>query len=221
MQTPSAHAGRAAGILLVAATLFSVLAMAHHPSVTSHDIHDAIVELGAKADLSAWVHGILIGLMLLVFWCLTEYSLRRGIERPLVRAGLVFYGAGVVAMIGAAAVSGWITAKVPGLFPPSPSDQDMHTMAVLINFSGVLNRTLANIGAVAMSAGILAWSVGIIHSGGWPRFVGVVGILAGLSPAAMLITDGMHLDVQGMLLVVLIQGVWNIALGVLLITKRI
>jgi hypothetical protein len=219
MQTSDHHA-RLAGIGLIAATLLSVLAMAHHPTLTAPDITTALQQLKELADLSAWVHGILIGLMLLIFWCLTEYSLRRGVEKPLVRAGLIFYGAGVVAMIGAATVSGWLTARV-GTLVPNPGDQDLHLLAILINFSGSMNHVLANLGAVAMSAGILAWSVGLLHDQGWARAVGALGVLAGLAPALLLITGSMHLDVHGMMLVVLIQGIWNITLGVLLFQRRV
>ncbi len=214
------HTAPTAGILLIAATLFSVLAMAHHPAVTVPDIKTAMEQLRAMADLAAWVHGILIALMLAIYWALTEYSLRRGVQKPMVRAGLVFYGAGVVAMIGAAAVSGFVTAKVPNL-APNPNEMDLRIMAELINYSAVLNQTMANIGAVAMSAGILAWSIGLVHSPGAPRIVGSIGILAGLAPALLLITGGMHLNVQGMMMVVLIQGVWNIGVGVLLIARRV
>lgn len=214
------HAARAGGILLVAATLLSVLAMAHHPAVRAPDIHGALEQLKSLADLAAWVHGILIGLMLLVFYAFTEYALQRGIERPLVRLGLVFYGAGTVAMIGAAAVSGFVTAKVAGLMP-DPTDVDLHVMAQLINYSYALNQAMANIGAVAMSAGILAWGLGLVHDRGWARVVGGIGILAGIAPAIALVVGGLHLDVHGMMLVIIIQAVWNLGVGALLIARKV
>ena len=220
MQTPHDHHAGIAGVALVAATLLSVLAMAHHPALTTPDITQALQQLKDLANLSAWVHGVLIALMLLIYWCLTEYSLRRGVGKPLVRAGLVSYGAGVVAMIGAAVVSGWLTPRIAGLLP-NPTEADLHVLALLLNFSGSMNRVLANLGAVAMSAGILAWSIGLLHDKGWVRAVGGLGVLAGLAPALLLISGGLHLDVRGMMLVVLIQGVWNIALGVLLIVDRV
>jgi len=219
MQTSDHHA-RLAGIGLIVATLLSVLAMAHHPTVTAPDITTAIQQLKDLADLSGWVHGILIGLMLLVFWCFTEYSLRRGVEKPLVRGGLIFYGAGVVAMIGAATVSGWLTTRAGGLVP-NPTEADLRVLAMFINFSGSMNRVLADVGAVAMSAGILAWSVGLMHDKGWNRGVGILGLVAGLAPALLLITGGMHLDVHGMMHVVVLQGAWNVALGVLLYQQRV
>lgn len=219
MQTSDHHA-RLAGIGLIGASLLSVLAMAHHPSVSAPDITTALQQLKELAELSAWVHGILIALMLLIFWCLTEYSLRRGVEKPLVRAGLIFYGAGVVAMIGAATISGWLTARV-GALVPNPGDQDLHLLAILINFSFSMNQVLANLGAVAMSAGILAWSVGLAHDKGWTRGVGILGILVGIAPAVALIAGGMHLDVHHMLAVVVLQGIWYIGLGVLLFQRRV
>lgn len=219
MQDSSTSQGRTSGIVLIVSTLFSVFTMAHHPAVSAPTIGEALQQLKSFADLTAWVHGGLIALMLVSYCALVEFSMQRGVERPLVRAGLVFYGAGVVAMIGAASVSGWITPKVAGLFA-NPTDQDLHTLAALINYSGILNRTLADIGAVAMSAGIFFWSAGLLHSKGAARWVGALGILAGLAPALGLIAGGFHLNVQGMLAVVLIQAVWDIAVGVLLITDQ-
>jgi len=219
MQTSDHHA-RLAGIVLTVASLLSVLAMAHHPTLTAPDIAQALQQLKDLAQLSGWVHGILIGLMLLVFWCLTEYSLRRGFEKPMVRAGLIFYGAGVVAMTGAAAVSGWLTPQV-GMLVPTPNDQDLHLLAILINFSYSMNQVMANLGAVAMSAGILAWSVGLMHDKGWTRWVGILGIVAGLAPALSLISGSMHLDVHHMMAVVVLQGAWNIGIGALLMANRV
>jgi hypothetical protein len=166
------------------------------------------------------VHGSLIALMLMGYWALTEFALQRGVERPLVRAGLVFYGAGVMAMIGAAAVAGFMTAKAPALAARS-ADTDLHLAALLINFTGLMNETMANLGMVAMSAGILAWSIGLLHSAGWPRAVGIIGVLVGVGPAVALIAGGLNLNVVGMMLVILGQAVWNVGIGVLLIRGRV
>lgn len=217
---PSGRTARGTGILLIVATLFSVFAMAHHPAVTAPDLAQAIQQLKDMADLSAWVHGILIALMLVSFYAFTEFSLRRGIQRPLVRAGLVAYGAGVVAMIGAASISGFVTARVP-MLAAHAGDTDLHVMAVLINLCGLLNRTMANIGALAMSAGIFAWSLNLVRERGFTRIVGAAGILIGLSPTAALIFGGLHLDVQGMMLVVALQAFWSIGVGVLLILEAV
>lgn len=220
MQTSSTdRAGLAAGIILIVSTLLTILAMAHHPSTSAQDMAGAIEQIRQMAVHAAWVHGSLIGLMLVSFWALTEYSQRRGMERPLVRGGLVFYGAGVMTMIGAAAVSGFVTSRIPSLLPDA-GGEELHVIALLINLSGFLNQAFANIGAVAMSAGILVWSIGLLHSTGWTRLVGGLGVVAGLAPAAAIVVGGLHLNVWGMTAVVLVQAVWNIAIGALLIARK-
>lgn len=219
MSNPNTSPSPAGGIVLIISSLLSVAAMAHHPSITAPDIGTALQQLKDLAGLSGWVHGILIALMLVNLYVLVEFCLERGITRPLVRAGLIAYCAGVVAMIGAATVSGWITPKLAWLVA-TPTDQDLHVLALLINFSGTLNRTLADMGAVAMSAGIFFWSVGLMHSKGAPRLVGLLGLLVGILPAVGLVLSLFHLNVQGMMAVVALQGLWMIALGVLLILGR-
>jgi hypothetical protein len=223
MQTAApnpSHAARASGILLIVTTVLSIAAMSQHPSLTATTVAQAVEQLKALATQSAWVHGSLIALMLMSYWALTEFALRRGVERPLVRAGLIFYGAGVMAMIGAASVSGYMTAQVPNIAARA-ADPDLHLTALLINFCGLLNQTMANLGMVAMSAGILAWSIGLLHSAGWPRVVGGIGVLVGVGPAVALMAGGLHLNVVGMMLVILGQAVWNIGIGVLLIMRRV
>lgn len=219
MSDPNTSSSPVGGIVLIISSLLSVAAMAHHPSVTAPDIGAALQQLKAMEGLSGWVHGILIALMLVNFYVLVEFCLERGITRPLVRAGLIAYAAGVVAMIGAASVSGWITPKVAWLVA-NPTDRDLHVMSLLINFSGTLNRTMADVGAVAMSAGIFFWSLGLMHNAGAPRLVGLLGLLVGILPAAGLVLGLFHLNVQGMMAVVALQGLWMIALGVLLILGR-
>jgi|SRR6185312_250167 len=219
MQDSSASQARFGGIVLVVSSLLSVLAMAHHPSVSAPDMATALQAIKEMTALSGWVHGILIALMLVTLWALTEFCRQRGFERPLVRAGLVFYCAGVFSMIVAAAVSGWITPAVAA-FVPAPTDQDLHTLDLLLHFGGMVNRSMADIGAVAMSAGIFFWSLGLVHDTGAARLTGALGILVGLAPALGLIVGAFHLNVPGMLAVVLAQGLWTLAVGALLISGK-
>ena len=68
-----------------------------------------------------------------------------------------------------------------------------------------------------MSAGIAAWSVDLLRTAGFARWLGAGGLLVGLAPAAALILGQLHLEVQGMLLVVVVQAIWSIGVGVLLL----
>ena len=59
---------KGAGVVLIAVAVLQILAMAHHPSVTTGDVTSAIERFGAMASLAAWVHGVLIALLLSGAW---------------------------------------------------------------------------------------------------------------------------------------------------------
>ncbi len=207
---------RTIGIVLIAATLLQILAMAHHPSVASHNISEVLGQIASVAATAAWVHAALIGLLLVVLFVYAEYSRRRGMERPLVCAGLIAYGAGIAAMIVAAMMSGFVIARVAAAAPHTGA-ADLLVSAQLLNFTSTLNQVFANTGAILMSVGIVAWSVDLLLAPTLARPLAILGLSVGLVPAAALAMGFLHLDVQGMTWVVLLQAVWNIGVGVVLI----
>jgi hypothetical protein len=211
-------AARSAGIVLIAATFLAVVAMAHHPSVTAPNISKALEQIARMSDLSGWVHGVLIGVLLATLYVFTEFARRRGLDLPLVRAGLIAYAVGVLAMIDAAMMSGFVITQIASL-TPHVTDADLQSSRQLLILCSVLNRTLANFGAVLMSAGILLWSIDLLRSPRLGRVLGMLGILIGLLPAAALALGALKLNVPGMTQVVLLQSVWNIGVGVLLICE--
>jgi hypothetical protein len=210
--SPSA---RGAGALLIAASLLEILAMAHHPQVHTHDLSQAVTQLKALAGMSALVHGVLITLMWLGFFALSEFTLRRNPARMPVRFGFMAYAVGVAAMTGAAMVSGFITAPVAqasaGLDPT-----DLKITGQLLNLCVLCNQALARLGVVAMSAGIAAWSLDLVRGPALERMLGVFGIAVGVGCAGALIGGALQLDVHGMLGVIVAQGIWCIGVGVLL-----
>ena len=215
-RTPSARSARAAGALLIVASIFELLAMAHHPSVHAHDLATVLVQLQALSTVSAWVHGVLIALMLAVFFALTEFAWQRGITRPAIRAGLIAYAAGVVAMMGAALVDGFVTPRL-AILGAGLGAADLSIMAQLLHLCMLFNQALARLGAIAMSAAIIAWSLDLLLRAGLERALGVAGMAIGLGCVAALIAGVLQLDVHGMMRVLVLQAAWTIGLGVLLI----
>jgi hypothetical protein len=213
---PNNVAARGAGILLIAATILEIAAIAHHPSVASPNIAQAIEQIARMSGLSGWVHGLLIGLLLAVLYVFTEFSWRRGIAFPLVRFGLIAYLIGVLAMICAAMMSGFVTTKIASLAPHA-TEADLQYSGLLLILCSVLNQTFANLGVVLMSVGIVLWSIDLLRSPKLARLIGILGLLIGLLPAAALAYGVLRLDVPGMTQVVLLQSIWNIGVGVLFI----
>ena len=217
---PTGEAGvlRAAALVLIVVPFFEVLAMAHHPSLHSHEATQVVAELRATAGASALVHGILIALMYLVFLALVEFSVRRGLARAAVRAALIAYGAGVLFMSAAALVSGFITPRI-ALAVPALAPADPALITQLAIFASLFNQAFAHCAAVLMSAGIAAWSLELLRGSGAARAVGAYGLLTGLGCVLAIVVGVLHLDVHGMTAVVLLQSVWTIALGALLLRE--
>lgn len=215
----SARASTAPGIILLVASLLEVLAMAHHPSVDTSDISQAVAQIARFSAVSGVVHGGLITLMLLIAYGFVDFTVRRGLQRPLIRAGAIGYGCGVLAMVGAALVSGFITTGLASLAPHGTA-VDLQINRQLLLLCRVLNQSCANFAVVAMSAGIVAWSLDLCGNAGARRAVGVFGCLVGLVPALALMFGEIHLDVRGMTEVVVAQAAWNIAVAVLMIRRE-
>ena len=192
--------------------------MLHHPAVHTSDISQAVEQIARFSTLSAIVHGVLITLMLLIVYAFVDFALRRGLFRPLIRAGGIAYGCGVLVMVGAALVSGFISTGVSALLPHATA-VDLQINLQILLLCRVLNQSCANFAVVAMSAGIVCWSLDLCRNSGSLRAVGVFGCLVGLVPALALLFGELRLDVHGMTEVVVAQSAWNIAVALLMIYR--
>ncbi len=205
--------GRIAGAILIATSLFSVVLMAHHPSVAALGMSEAIAEIARKAPLSQVVHGGLIALMGMQAFALLDLSTRLGLHRATVRAAVIAYGAGVLSMTGAALVSGFLISSL-GLKYDGASAETLEPLRATLAACALANRTLANFAVTATSLAMVLWSSALLARRGVARAIGALGLLAGIVPAAALLAGALRLDVGGMTLVVLAQTAWNVALGV-------
>ena len=218
IETAELASARRAGIVLVAATIVSILAMAHHPSVASHDAGAAIAEIGTKATLNRIVHGVLIALMGLEAYAFAVFAHRIGARRDAVRLGFVAYAIGIGAMIGAALISGFVVTRLASHYAEAGADPDAFANLARLAMAG--NQSLAQLGVIAISVAILAWSVALLHDRA-QRWLAIVGLAASVLPALALVAGLIQLDVSGMTLVVVAEAIWNIAAGVALIRGRL
>lgn len=211
----SSGTSRAVGIALIVAALLEIPVMLHHPTARMPEVAQTIARLRETTSVAVWVHGLLIGLMLVSFYGLTEFSVWRGIRRLPIRAALIAYAFGVVAMIIATTVSGFVSGEV-GARVPATTATDLSVAGGLFILCGVLSRAMANLATVLMSAAIVTWSVDLFRSTWFERLLGAVGTAIGVWTVVELVTGALKLDVHGMLLVVVLQSVWAAGVGLLL-----
>jgi len=212
---------RAAGIVLIAAAVLEVLAMAHHPSVRVRDPAQGVAALQAVGAVSAWVHGILIALMIAGLNALLEFSLWRGLTRPIMRVAMTTYAIGVFAMIGAASISGFVTPLCASLAPSDAAG--LRTVVQILQLCGVLNRAMAEVGTLAISAAMFAWSVDLLRRDRPTlvgRLTGLLGIFTGVLAPTAILAGIVHFDVQGMTLLVMLQSLWSVGVGLTLVKAR-
>jgi hypothetical protein len=187
---------RAAGIALIGAAAASMLAMAHHP---------ASLRAGA---MIAIVHGAMILFAGMMMFGFTHVARRRGLDRPAVLAGLVAYGIGIAATVGAATVNGF---AAPALAAHGASHDAFDTL-------WFLNQALARLGVVATGAAYALWALDL-----WRRWkaVALLGLLAGGVPALLLLGGWIDMHLGWAMLVYPAQVSWAALIGWLLLRGRL
>jgi hypothetical protein len=208
------------GWLLVGGSILATAFALIHPEVTSTDLAGVLHQMAAHAVFNGWVHGILIALYLVLVAGFYGLSRQLGFGRPLVVLAMVFYSAGVLAMMSAAVINGFAFGMFAGRYAQFPSD---HAAAIgsSINLAGTISATWAGIGATATSAAIVAWSCVMLNCSGVARVIGGSGIILGIATAFMLVTGTLILNVHGFLLLVVTQAIWTIVIGLQLARGRV
>lgn len=197
-----------AGLVIGIGYVLSLGLMALHPSLSSRDAAGAIAELTREAPINGLVHGGLIVLAAALVFGLTGFCARLGWQRSLVRAGMVAYGLGSMWVMGAALVSGFLVPALARRFEGGTAGE-LEGFRSLLRLCHDGNQLLAISGVLAMSAGIVSWSILLARRPGPARWAGAVGLLAGAVPILGLLTGHLRLHIHGMGLVVLLQGVWG------------
>jgi hypothetical protein len=116
-------------------------------------------------------------------------------------------------------VDGFITPGVAQL-APGAGTPELQVTARLLTLCMLFNQALAKLGTVALSAGIAAWSADLLRGPGLARAMGVAGILVGVACAGAMLSGSLHLDVHGMMAVLVMQALWTIGVGVLMLIPR-
>ena len=190
-----ANSDRIVGILLVAAAAGTLLAMGHHPS-------------GAHSGaLGPIVHGAMITLICVMAFGFAHFSLRRGLDRPLVLAGLVAFAVATFGHVGAATINGFAVPALAGRGHGAVGHD-------LFLFAWEMNQALAKLGVLAESAAFLLWSIDFFgRRTGEARMIGLAGIVAGLLPAALLAGGWIAMNVAGAFIAYGVQAAWVALVG--------
>jgi hypothetical protein len=209
---------RVPGAVLVGGSLFAVLAMAHHPNPGGADFAAWARTVERIGTLNEAVHGTMIALVGVLTWALTMFAIRRGVYRSLVTLGLVAWAMGAMSMIIAPVLNGFVITDIARRAVASPESAD--TLRVMLQAILAGDHVIALIGVVAMSAAIVFWSADLAAQAGHARWAGLFGLMAGLAPLVGAISLR-QVSMEGMLLALLAWAIWFVAIGTLMIQRKV
>ncbi len=206
---------RKSGIALIAGSLGGILTMALHPTATASLPAAEVAHLSA---VSAAAHSLATVSILLLF--LGACGLTRHIAAAdrISFAALVTYGFACVAVLIAAAVSGFI---VPDIMKHMVRDVPGAAPQWRIVIDGIfqINQAFSRIFSVGASAAIILWSVSALRNGGLGRGVAIYGCVIGLLTVLGVGSGRLRLNVHGMTVVALGQVIWFIIVGAQLLSR--
>lgn len=211
---------RIPGISLVASAILAMAAMAHHPTAGGGgDFAGFARNVERMAEVNQAVHGTLIVLVAVLTWTLVAFAARRGLHRPLVMAGLVAWAIAAVVMIIPPVFNGFVIVDIARRALASPEAADMLRVTMQTLSSGV--GVIVIIGTLGMSIAVFLWSADLARDTGPARWTGVLGLVAGAGLVIALPTAMGRLDLAGMTLVLVVWAVWFLAVGTLMIQRKV
>lgn len=241
----SASPSRFGGIVLIAGSLLTIAFMIYHPTIRAKGLTELVDEFARQQWVNGLVHGSLIALMGLLVVGFSCLSSRMGWQHPLVRAAFISYGMGVIAMIAAALISGFIipdfvegyqarlthqmklsdhghaVQSLPADPSPAASHEQLKSMLQIMGLARSGNQVCSRMGVLASSVAYLLWSLVLLRSKGVVKWVGILGTIAGLLLTASLLLGYLPMNVHGMLVFVGVQACWSVAAGWMMLVRRI
>jgi len=187
MSTPQE---RRAAVALLIGVVAPLLIMGMHP--TGGDIARG----GARLVLiNHVVHGVALAAQPVVF--LGLLGLWRSLRSDAATAALVFYAFGIVAILSAATLSGFVA-------------PDVVTDRVLLGYTYELNQGFAKVSVAAIGASLILWGVALWAIGrrGFARLPAAASVIIGAVLALGVLTGWLRVTASGIVIVTLLQGVW-------------
>lgn len=201
------------GLAFITGTATLIVVMALHPS--GHQMTDAGGFSGVVL-LGTVIHTV--GLLVLPFLFFGAVALTRSLAgRSTAVAALVLYGFALAAGLCAAAASGYVARDVLRQLARAATPEAEQTWRVLFRYTGIINQAFARILVVAAAAAILSWSLALER----PTALRWYGVGSSLAIIAAVASGALTLDVHGYGAVVVAQGIWFVAVGAMMMRRRV
>lgn len=221
LPAPSIHpSGKTAGIVIVASALLTIFAVAHHPMLRAKTPESVMAGMVALAPIDMVVHGGLIAIVIALIAGLAVFTVRLGLNEQSAIAAFVVYSLGAFAVVSAALIDGFLTPAIAFHYEHSHALELRQGIGLLV-LASLAIQVLTKFGLLAMSAGVLFWSIVLLRRTRIIMGIGILGVASALGVAAVLAFSGAFLTPPILGVIVLVQALWYVAIGVALVQKRV
>ncbi len=179
--------------------------------------------LQSMVQIQSWhqnVHVVAMACICGLMYGYTVLSQRLDLRRAPVLIGLMTYALGSVLMFSATILDGFISTGIAADFVNATPDAAQAARWMIHVVESIALTDIARVAWVLQSVAAIAWSVALLRDAGMRRVVGCIGLVAGGLPAVMVIVAGAQMGLGVVVGTLLLQAVWNVAAGVLMLRER-
>jgi hypothetical protein len=199
---------------MVAYALLSLVAIAHHPQVTTTVTDPAIFgKLAALGRPDEVMHGTMVGLLMLLGFSFVALSCARGFGRPAIIAASICAAVGIAFPIAAAAIDGFWIPWFASHVPPEPAQRAIG--AQLIVAASIFVQIASKFGFVGIGSAVALYSLDFVLSRR-SMLLGSYGFVAGIGVIVMLATISSRLTPHTLVYPMALQTIWIVTAGALL-----
>jgi hypothetical protein len=210
---------RLAGIVILLAAILSIVFVALDTGASGSDPAAIMQSMVQGQQMHRVVHIVAMACLAGFMYGYTALSQKLGLQRAPVAIGLVTYGMGVVLMLIATLIDGFISVDTAAAFVTKSSDALLVGYRMIQVMENIALTDIARVSWIFQSAAAIAWSCALLADGGFRRKVGVAGLIAGALPAAAVIAAGSNMTITVVVGVLLLQAAWNVAAAILLVRE--
>lgn len=200
---------RQSAIALIVGSIAWIVTMVLHPAGGSFEkiVRISSVIIGTHSLAIATIPLVLFG-----FWGLTA---RLGADRGLPLLALITYAFGSVAAMCAAVINGLTLPAFAKQFAEAdPASRD--AAHLVVDYGSTMNAGFARVFMAFTAIAVLLWSISILTTRTLPRWIGALGVAAGLTGLFLVLSGTLSVHVHDFGLFVFGYAVWTILVGVLL-----
>lgn len=212
---------RTAGAAMAAITLVALVVLMHHPAGgRAHSVQESLAQMAAMQSSAAIVHGLLLAMFAIMAAAHAVFAALLGAARPAVRLGMTAYGLACCLLGVAMLCDGFVAPQLARQFVDSTAAQATQAHTVLVAIGTVI-QVFSKAGLLALGVAFPAFAYALVSGPAplpWARPLAMVGLLAGLLPAAYMMFGEVQLNPSNLPLLFGVQAAWNLgAAGMLML----